>query len=590
MGAVPAVDAEPHAFDPIAMEVFSNRLLSITEEMGSLQVRASFSPNIKERKDCSVALFDARGRLIAQAAHIPMHLGSLAGGVEATLREYGLADIADGDAFMCNDPYLAGGTHAPDITVVTPIFCDGAVRFFAANIGHHSDVGGSVPGSVSPNARTVFEEGLRIPLVRAMRGGEPAREILAMVASNSREPEDRIVDLKVQIAVNERGRRLVLELVRQMGLQAVERSVQDVLAYTERRMKRRIASIGGGRGAFTTYMDDDGLGGDPVPITATVFVEGDRLVIDFEGSGPQSRGGYNMPESAMRACVAYCTKAMLDPDIVANQGLFAAIELRAPEGTITRPRFPAAVGMRASTAQRVSGAVIGAFATLLSAERAMASSNDAMPALVMSGQSRRRAGTYVYIETIGGGAGAHHGLDGADGTHVHITNSSNLPAEALENEYPLLVEAYALVPDSGGAGRWRGGLGIVRQIRALDDDTFCYASTEGTVIAAAGLHGGGPGGFGRIIADRGTPDERAVPPNRPGAPIRAGQSMRLETPGGGGFGPPGERDPDAIARDLIGGKVTRDAVRRGYGEDLLARADALVARWGGRSPPMAPAN
>lgn len=588
MSAVPTETAAPRAFDPIAMEVFSNRLLSITEEMGSLQVRASFSPNIKERKDCSVALFDARGRLIAQAAHIPMHLGSLAGGVEATLREYGVADIADGDAFLCNDPYLAGGTHAPDITVVTPIFCDGALRFFAANIGHHSDVGGSVPGSVSPNARTVFEEGLRLPLVRAMRGGEITREILALIASNSREPEDRIVDLKVQVAVNERGRRLVLELVRQSGLAAVEAAVEDVLAYTERRMRRRIASIGGGRGTFTTRMDDDGLGGDPVPITATVSVEGERLVIDFAGSGPQSRGGYNMPESAMRACVAYCAKAMLDPEIVANEGLFAAIELRAPEGTITRPRFPAAVGMRASTAQRVSGAVIGAFAELLSADRAMASSNDAMPAIVMSGQSRRRAGAYVYIETIGGGVGARHGLDGADGTHVHITNSSNLPAEALENEYPLLVEAYALVPDSGGVGRWRGGLGIARQIRALEDDTFCYASTEGTVIPAAGLYGGGPSGFGRIVADLGTPDERAVPPNRPGAPLRAGQSMRVETPGGGGFGPPAERDPEAIARDLIGGKVTREGVRRGYGDALLARAEALVAQWGGRSPPPVP--
>lgn len=589
MAAVPVpAAAEPALFDPIAMEVFSNRLLSITEEMGSTLVRASFSPNIKERKDCSVALFDAQGRLIAQAAHIPMHLGSLAGGVRATLREYGLDALEDGDAFLCNDPYLAGGTHAPDITVVTPVFCDGSVRFFAANIGHHADVGGSVPGSVSPNARTVFEEGLRIPLVRAVRRGEPVREILAMVAANSREPEDRVVDLNVQIAVNERGRRLVQELVAQMGLAAVERSVADVLAYTERRLRRRIAAVAGARGRFTTHMDDDGLGGDPVPITATVSAEGERLVIDFEGSGPQSRGGYNMPESAMYACVYYCAKTMLDPEIVANEGMFGAIELRSPEGTITRPRFPAAVGMRASTAQRVAGAVIGAFAQMLPPESGMASSNDAMPALVMSGRSRRRAGTYVYIETIGGGAGARWGVDGADGTHVHITNSSNLPAEALENEYPLLVEEYALVPDSGGAGQFRGGLGIAREIRALDDDTFCYASTEGTRIPAAGLRGGGAGGFGRIVADRGTPQERPVPPNQPGAALRAGQSMRVETPGGGGYGPPTQRTPEAIARDLLAGKCSREAVARDHGDALLARADAVLAAWDGRSPAVAP--
>ncbi len=589
MAAVPdPVDAAPQPFDPIAMEVFSNRLLTITEEMGSTLVRASFSPNIKERKDCSVALFDAGGRLVAQAAHIPMHLGSLAGGVEATLREIGVDAIADGDAFMCNDPYLAGGTHAPDITVVTPIFCEGTLRFFAANIGHHSDVGGMVPGSVSPNARTVFEEGLRIPLVPIVRRGELERGMLAMVASNSREPEDRIVDLKVQIAVNERGKRLVLELVRQMGLDAVERSVADVLAYTDRRLRRRIAAIGGGRGTFTTWMDDDGLGGEPVPITATVIAGADRLTIDFEGSGPQSRGGYNMPESAMRACVYYCVKTMLDPEIIANEGLFGAIELKAPAGTITNPRFPAAVGMRASTSQRVSGAVIGAFAGLLASERSMASSNDAMPAIVMSGKSRRRAGTYVYIETIGGGVGARATMDGADGTHVHITNSSNLPAEALENEYPLLVEEYALVPDSGGAGQFRGGLGIARQIRALDDDTFCYASTEGTRIAAAGMKGAGPGGLGRIVADFGSPDEAPVPPNRPGAPLAAGRSMRVETPGGGGYGPPAARSTEAIARDLIGGKASRAATLRAYGAGKLAQADALIASWGGRSPALVP--
>ena len=254
----------PAMFDPIAMEVFSNRLLTITEEMGNTLVRASFSPNIKERKDCSVALFDYRGRLISQAAHIPMHLGSLAGGVETLLKEYKLEDIAEGDAFMCNDAYLAGGTHAPDITIVTPIFCDGKLRFFAANIGHHSDVGGSTPGSVSPTARTVFDEGLRIPLVKVVSKGDILKDILNLVAHNSREPMDRIVDLKVQIAANERGKRLMLDLVAQEGLESIERSVEDILGYTERRLRGRIADVGDGSGTFTTWLDDDGLGGDAV--------------------------------------------------------------------------------------------------------------------------------------------------------------------------------------------------------------------------------------------------------------------------------------------------------------------------------------
>lgn len=563
-------------FDPIAMEVFSNRLLTITEEMGSLLVRASFSPNIKERKDCSVALFDGSGRLVAQASHIPMHLGSLAGGIEAVLRRRMRTPIADGDAFICNDPYLAGGTHSPDITIVTPIFWDGELKFFAANIGHHSDVGGSAPGSVTPTAKTVFEEGLRIPLVRVARDGVPDDDTLALVAANSREPDDRIVDLKVQIAVNERGRKLVLEMIKQLGFDSVERSVEDVLVYTERRLRQRIAALGSASGTFTTYMDDDGLGGEPVPITATVSTCGDTLVVDFAGSGRQSRGGYNMPESAMRASVYYAVKTMLDPDLMPNQGMFAAIELRAPSGTITNPSFPAAVGMRASTAQRVAGAVIGAFAGLLPPERLMASSNDAMPALVVSGKSRRRPGTYVYVETIGGGAGARASGDGMDGAHVHITNSSNLPAEALENEYPLLVEEYSLIPDSGGAGRMRGGLGIARQIRALDDDTFCYGSTEGTRIAAAGVLGGLSGGLGTIVRDRGTPDERVIPANQPGTLLRRGQSMRVETPGAGGFGPPGERAVAAIAADLRSEKLTRTAAERAYGVDKVRAAEQLL--------------
>lgn len=564
-------------FDPITMEVFSNRLLTITEEMGITLIRSSFSPNIKERKDCSVALFDHHGRLVSQASHIPMHLGALAGGVQTILKQYKLDEIADGDVFMCNDAYLAGGTHSPDITIVTPIFFEEKLRFFATNLGHHSDVGGSTPGSVSPTARTVFDEGLRIPLVKLARAGTLDQDILSLVTCNSREPDDRLFDLKVQMAANERGQRLVLELLEHFGIESVERSINDVLAYTERRLRNRIAALGNGTGSFTTYLDDDGFGGDPVPIKATITIEDDSLMVDFTGCGAQTRGSYNMPESAINATVYYVVKTMLDPELMPNEGMFSAIKIVAPEGTIANPKFPGAIGMRSCTAQPFSGAVIGAFASLLPEHRLMASGNDAMPALVVSGQSHRRPGPYVYVETIGGGAGALYDTDGADGTHVHITNSSNLPAEALENEYPLLVEEYSLVPDSGGAGRHRGGMGIVRQIKALDDDTFFYASSEKTKIAPEGLNGGRNGGYASIIRDRGTENEQRLAANQPGTQLRKGQSMRLETPGGGGFGPPELRSPEAIARDLIGGKVTRQAVSRDYGEAKLADVDEILA-------------
>jgi N-methylhydantoinase B len=555
---------DEHLFDAIAMEVFSNRLLSITEDMGNRLVRASFSPNIKERKDCSVAMFDARGRLIAQAAHIPMHLGSLSGGVKAVQSVYGMENIREGDVFICNDAYLAGGTHAPDITIITPVFCDGECRFFTANIGHHSDVGGTNPGSVSPTARTVFEEGIRIPLVRIVRDGKLDEETLGLIAQNSREPHDRIADLKVQIAANEKGAQLILALVDQIGLAAVERAIDDIIAYTSRRIRNRIAALDDGVGSHVCYLDDDGFGGDPVAIQANISVAGDRLTVDFDGSGPQCRGSYNMPESAMAASVYYAVKTMLDPELMANEGMFDAIDIRTPPGTITHPLFPAAIGMRSNTAQRVAGAVIGAFSSFLPDDRVMAAGNDAMPAMVFSGQSRRRPGMYVYVETIGGGGGALHGQDGADGVHVHITNSSNLSAEALENEYPLVVDEYSLVPDSGGAGRWRGGMGIARQISALDPDTFCYASSEGTVIPGDGVFGGQPGRTSRIIRDYGTAEERSIPANQPRQILDTGQSVRIETPGGGGFGNPDERDQDAVAADIKAGKISVQAASRDY--------------------------
>ena len=567
----------PKSFDPIAMEVFSNRLLTITEEMGITLIRGSFSPNIKERQDCSVALFDYRGRLISQASHIPMHLGALEGGVHTILAKYSLEEIGEGDVFMCNDAYLAGGTHSPDITVVTPIFCDGKLRFFSTNLGHHSDVGGSTPGSVSPVAKTIFDEGLRIPLVRLVRGGELDEEVLDLVTCNSREPEDRTFDLKVQIAANDRGRRLVQEMVNNYGLAEVEQSIDDVLTYTEQRLRNKIDAITDGKSRFTTWLDDDGFGGDPIAIVATVSIVGDELFIDFEGTGPQARGAYNMPAAALNATVYYCVKTMVDPELMPNQGMSAAITITAPEGSLAKPKFPAAIGMRSCTAQPFAGAIIGAFNGLLPPENQMAAGHDAMPAFVVSGQSRRRPGAYVYVETIGGGAGALYDQDGADGTHVHITNSSNLPAEALENEYPLLVEEYCLIPDTGGAGEHRGGLGIAREIRVLDDETFFYASSEKTVVHPYGVDGGAEGSLARILVNPGTPHEQSIPANQPGKAVQKGCSMRLETPGGGGFGNPMARDEHALAEDLRDGKVSREAAVLHYGSSKVDRALGKMA-------------
>jgi N-methylhydantoinase B len=558
--------------DAIEIEVFNNRVLAIIEEMGAKLVRSSFSPNIKERRDCSVALFDAKGRSIGQAAHIPIHLGSLKGGVEAILRDYPLENIKAGDAFVCNDAYLAGGTHLPDISIITPIFYEGNLKFFAACLGHHSDVGGSVPGSISPTAASIFEEGIRIPPVKMVREGILDDGIMQLIIQNTREPEDRMLDLKVQIATNVLGTEQITALIKRMGSAAVDRAVEDLMTYTARRLRSRIAELEDGTHSFTTWMDDDGFGGEQLPLTASVTVDGDHMHLDFTGSGPQSRGGYNIMPTGVMATVAYAIKALLDPELPANSGLFDAIEFTAPEGTIVNPHYPAAVGARTTTCQKLSGAVFGAFAGLLPPEKAMASCHDVLGAMVFSGKSKKHSGTYVYLETLAGGNGARHSLDGMDGAHCHITNSLNMPVEAVEHEYPLMVEEYTLVTNSGGAGRHRGGMGVARDVRILEDGTTFSGRADSYITKAEGYAGGRPGGNCRIVRNHGTKSEEAMSPKQRLLTLSAGETVRMETPGGGGLGQPHERPIEELTHDLEDGRINEETARRDYGDDMVDQA------------------
>lgn len=561
-------------FDPIAVEVFTNRLLAITESMASNIMRASFSPQIKERRDFSVGMFDHLGRLIAQGTHIPVHLGSLMGSVEAVLARWPLTEIREGDVYMCNDPYAAGGTHLPDISVITPVFVDGSLTAFAANIGHHSDVGGGVPGSTSAGARSIYEEGLRIPIIRVARGHQVDDGLISLIALNSRLPQERALDLRVQIATNEKGVIAAQALIRRMGnVASFQRAVDDVLHYTLRRIQHRIAALPAGSSTFTTWLDDDGSGqGGRVPLTATVFKDGKSLIVDLAGSGAQSRGGLNVSESALRATVYYCVKAMLDPGLMANRGMADAIAIRAPEGSIVNPRHPAACGARTITCQRLAGAIIGAFNGLLPRESSIASSMDTMPTISFSGSHPDSGGIYLCGETLGGGGGASDAADGMDGIHVHITNSRNLPTEILEHEFPLRVESYGLVTDSGGAGRHRGGLGILREVRALQDGTIFSARSDGHIQGAMGVEGGREGGRGRMLRNPGRHDEEVLPSKVRNLVLAKGETVRIETPGGAGFGDPALRPHTALAEDLLDGLVSVDAARRLYGEERTADA------------------
>jgi N-methylhydantoinase B len=554
--------------DPIAMEVFSNRLLTITEEMGNTLIRSSFSTNIKERKDCSVGLFDKHGRLVAQASHIPLHLGSLRGSVQALLKRFPLDTIRPGTAYISNDPYLAGGTHTPDISIVTPMFADGELRFFAANIAHHSDVGGSVPGSVSANARTVFEEGIRLPPILIVEDGKVREDLLDLIAQNTREPEERVLDIRVQLATNDQGNAALGGLIRQMGIDAVEQAVDDILAYTARRLQMRIDALGDARGTFTSHLDDDGTGGDPVPVTTTVWVENGNLVVDFAGTGPQARGGLNVSASALAATVFYAAKALLDPELMPNEGMMQSIEIRAEEGLIVNARFPAATGARSITCQKIARSIFGAFREILPADRLMASGFDDLPTMVFSAAHAKRAGTYVYLETIGGGGPATGRTDGMNAVQVHVTNTSNLPIEALENEYALRVDEYALVERSGGAGKFRGGLGIARQITSLQDGTIFSARSDGQKHPATGVAGGGDGKPARLYLNYGQAGQEALSSKVTHLTLNYGDNVRIETGGGGGLGDPAKRPEQAVRHDLENGFIGT--------EDLPAYAQAEV--------------
>jgi N-methylhydantoinase B len=558
--------------DAIQMEVFSNRLLAIAEDMGSILIRSSFSSNIKERRDCSTALFDARGRLITQADHIPIHLGAMIGAVEAMLKRYPLDSMQPGDAYIANDPYLAGGSHLPDISIITPVHHDAEVRFFCGNIAHHADVGGKTPGSTSGTSRSIFEEGIRLPIIRIARAGEIDEDLLELIAHNTRDPEERLLDLRTQIGTNVRGGTMLVKLIERMGWAAVEQAVEDILTYTRRRLRNRVAALPDGVYRFERSMDDDGFPGEPVPIVCTATIAGDTLSFDFEGSGRQARGAINLPDSALKASIYYCVKAVLDPGLMPNQGIIDPIVITAPAGTIVNPNAPAAVAGRAVTSNRLCGAVFGALYQAMPAERVMASCNDSTSAVSVSGWHSGRNATYVYPESMGGGAGAFSDRDGMDAVHVHTVNSTNLPAEAFEVEYPLLLEEYCLVPDSGGAGRHRGGMGMARQIRVRDDNTTFSARSDAHIIPAPGVQGGRSSNVTRILRNPGTGREAALHSKASGLTLMAGEIIRVETLGGGGFGDPAERSLDALAQDLREEKVTRAAAERDYGVALVAAA------------------
>ncbi|HJX21036.1 MAG TPA: hydantoinase B/oxoprolinase family protein, partial [Steroidobacteraceae bacterium] len=445
--------------DPILMEVFSNRLLSITEEMGSNLIRASFSTNIKERRDCSTALFNVEGHTLCQAEHIPIHLGSFIGIVPQILRQHAVADMRPGDVFVGNDAYAGGGTHLPDIVLAEPIFIDGRMVAWTVNLAHHADF-------VDRGHAHIFQEGLRIPPVRLYRAGELQKDVQDLILLNCQVPSERLSDLRAQRAANRVGVQRFQALAAKYGTETVLQAGEALMDYAERKMRAAIAAMPDGTWRFEDVFDNEEVAG-LLPLSVEVTVRGDAMSLAFDGP-EQMRAGINMTYTALLATTYYVVKSVMDSTIPPNAGLARPLSITAPEGSILNCTAPAAVNGRLQTCQRVADMILGALAQAIP-ERVMACSNSACTVAYFIGTRPQDGSTWVYLETIGGGSGARATKDGLDGVHVHTTNTSNLPVEALEIEYPLTLMRYELVEDSGGVGQYRGGMGLRRVYQATHD-------------------------------------------------------------------------------------------------------------------------
>ncbi|SCL18109.1 hydantoinase B/oxoprolinase family protein [Micromonospora inyonensis] len=535
--------------DPVLVEVVGSALSTIVEEMSETLVKAAYSPNIKERRDCTASLFDAEGQAIAQdEGGSPLHLGSLMGIVAALRERYALEQIRPGDVFIGNDPYTGGGSHLPDIVLATPIFIEGELTAWAATLAHHADFG-------DRGHAHIFQEAIRIPPVHLVREGARQEELLQLILLNCQVPDERIADLRAQEAALRVAVARYGELCERHGADVVRAIGAELLDYTERRTRAAIAEFPDGEYLFEDRFDCPELD-DELTLRVRIVVRGDEMLFDFAGNPPQVRASVNVVWTGLYAAVYYTIKTLIDPDIAPNAGLYRPVTIEAPEGSIINCSAPAAVNGRSETCQRIVDLIQGALAPAVP-ERVTGASNGANTGVHFSGHDRARGRDFVYLETIGGGSGARYNKDGLDGVQVHMTNTSNLPVESLETEYPLMVEAYEFIEDSGGTGEYRGGMGIRRRIRVEAEDVHFWLDTSRQKSQPWGVFGGGPGASARCLLS-----EDATPIDHGYTVLQPGQWASIETAGAGGYGDPAARPDAAIEADVRDGRMSKETARK----------------------------
>lgn len=540
--------------DPITFAVIKNALDSVVDEMAYTVVRTARSEIVKDVMDYSAALCGADGSMLAQAKTIALHLGAVPEAMAEVLKRYG-DDLHPGDAVIVNDPYQ-GGMHLPDIFMFVPIFHDGALHAFGVVICHHTDVGGRVPGSNASDSTEIFQEGLRLPVLKLYEQGRPNETLFRIIEKNVRLPDRVIGDLKAQYAACHVGARELARLFDRYGADACGAYFAALLDYSERMTRDEIASWPDGTYRFTDYLDDDGFTDAPIPIAVAITVAGDRLIVDYAGSAPQVPAALNSTKSYTNSCTYLSVRSVLRGDVPNNAGVFRCIEVRADEASIVNPVMPAACAARALTGYRVVDAMFGALAQIVP-DRVPAAGEGGNTVVCIGGYRGREP--FIIVDMICGAWGGRPDKDGVEAITNPSQNLSNTPVETLERQHPVLIEEYALLPDSCGAGKWRGGLGIARSYRLLADTANLQLRSDRVRFRPYGLAGGDAGRAtrNRLFTD-GTASEL---PGKVTMPIARGQVIHHEQAGGGGHGDPLHRDPKLVAHDVWNEKITSGFAR-----------------------------
>lgn len=537
--------------DPVTLAVVRSALDSIADEMAATVMRTARSPIVRDVLDYSVTLCDRQGRILTQAKTVALHLGAVPDTMDLIVPRFA-QDLAPDDVLILNDPYQ-GGMHLPDIFMIKPVFAAGRLEAFCVVIAHHCDMGGRVPGSNASDSTEIFQEGLRIPPSKLFIRGERNETLFDIIRANVRLPDLVIGDLEAQAATCATGEREMLRLMDRYGIETLEGCFDELIDYGEALTRAAIAEWPDGTWSFQDFIDGDGFSPEPIAIRCALTVAGDHVHIDFAGSSPQVKGAINSTLSFAKSAAYLSVRCALDQDVPNNAGVYRCITVTAPEGTILNPRSPAPVAARALTGYRVVDVVLGALAQVVP-ERIMAAGEGGNTVVAIGGYHGPGRDPFVLVDMINGAWGGRPDRDGIEGITNPSQNMSNLPVENLEARFPILIETYGFRPDSGGAGRFRGGLGLVRQYRLLADQAVLQLRADRTLHAPYGLSGGQSGAPSRNFIDRGAGLELAA--GKVTAEIGCGTVIRHEQAGAGGHGPPADRDPERVRLDIEDEKIT----------------------------------